>query len=178
MHDLHRGERLDVQPRRRLADGAQHVGVVLERQPGVQAAHDVDLGGARLGGLRRLVPDLLDGVLVRAFLAALAVERAERAGQRADVRVVQVAVDVVVGHVAVEPAPHQVRERAHGPDVGCLVQQDPVVHVQAAPVGDLPDYRPQPLIEPRNVSRSMQVGTGAEGGGHGAESYAERARPA
>lgn len=127
MHDLDRGERLEVQRRCRVPDGGQHRGVVLEGKPRMETAHDVELGGPRLGGLDGRIADLVHAHLVGAVLVSLAVERAEGAAQGAHVRVVHVSVDVVVGGPAVHPSPHQVRQAAHPVDVGGLVEDEPVL---------------------------------------------------
>ena len=79
----------------------------------VQAADDVHLGAA---GLRRLGPtgeDLLVAHHVALRVPQVGAERAERAAVDADVRRVEVRVDVVVGRVAVLPLADEVRQLAH-----------------------------------------------------------------
>ena len=79
MDDLDRGEGLDVQGWASGADAAQHLKVIIELQPRVKAADDVHLGRAGVGGFLSGCDHLLDGHLVRALFAALAVEAAELA---------------------------------------------------------------------------------------------------
>ena len=85
-----------------------------KRQIGMQAADDVKLRD-RFGvaGGRRL-PCLFERHGVAGRVALLAAEGAQLAGRHADVGGVDVAIDVEVGHVAVHPLAHVVRQPAHG----------------------------------------------------------------
>ena len=157
VHDLDRGERLEVHLRRRDADRREHLGVEGEGQVGMQAAHDVQFGRAGLGGLHRLVDDARHVHLVGAVVAAPPLERAEAATQSAHVRVVDVAIDVVVGEVAVQPAPHEVRQSADRMQIGCL-EEDPAVLAGEPTSGEhLLGDRQEPRI----------AGSAAERGGQG-----------
>ena len=71
VHDFNRGEGLDVHLRRFLADRAHHVGVVLERQPGMQAAHNVHLRRAGIAGHAHFLAHVIDGMFIRAVLPLL-----------------------------------------------------------------------------------------------------------
>src|SRR5258708_1777261 len=58
--DLDGGEALQVDLRTDSLQAAQHIGVVRERQIGMQAVHDVDFGQRLAGTLPQLVPHLLE----------------------------------------------------------------------------------------------------------------------
>src|SRR5215510_14598134 len=88
-------------------------------------------------------------MLVRAILVLLAIERTELAAERADVGVVQVAINVVVRDVAVLAAADEVGQRAHRPDVWRLVQQQPILARESLPRSHLVGNRLQARIEPR-----------------------------
>jgi hypothetical protein len=137
VHDLDRGERLHVQARARGADAAEHLEVVVELQPRVQPADDVDLGRAGLVCLARRGDDLLDGHLVGARFAALAVEAAKLAAQRADVRVVDVTVAVEVRAIAVQPLADEVGEPPDAVEVAAAVQRHAVRVREPFASGDL-----------------------------------------
>ena len=147
VHDLYRCEGFDVQLRGGLADRLEHAGVIVQRQPGVQPPDDVNLGGSRLRRLGRFLADLFDRVLVRAALILLAVERAERARQRTDVGVVDVAVDVVVRHITVHAPADLVSQRADGPEIGGFVQHHAVLDGQPLPAPDLPHNRREASVQ-------------------------------
>ena len=75
-----------------LLEAAQHLEVVVERQVGVLAADDVDLGDAAGERLARLVEHLVDRERVGVGVAVVVAEGAEQAAVAADVGVVDVAV--------------------------------------------------------------------------------------
>ena len=131
MDDFDGGECFDVEVGCGLSDGSEHVGVVVEGQPGVQAADDVHLGGAGVGGLLGGVGDLFDGIFVGAGLVFLAVEGAKFAAEGADVGVVEVSVDVVVGPAVVHSGADVVGELAERPDVVGLEEGEGVVGVES-----------------------------------------------
>ena len=85
MDDFNGGERLDVQFGILGVDGAEHIGVVIEFEIGVEAADHVQLCRTGLAGECCLVFEILCGELVSAVLASLAIEVAELAGKGADV---------------------------------------------------------------------------------------------
>ena len=70
-----------------------------------------------LNSLFGLLGDVFNGIFVRAFVVFFAVKRAELARQGADVCVIRVAVDVVVGGVAVDSASDEIGQFANGPDI-------------------------------------------------------------
>ncbi len=114
----------------------KHVEVIVELQPGVQAADDVDLGGAGVGGSAGGGDHLLDGHFIGAVFAALAVEGAELAGEGADVGVIDVAVAVVIGAVAVEFFADEICEPADAVDVAAVVEGEAVLGGETLAGGD------------------------------------------
>ena len=110
--DLDHGERLEVYLREAFFQAGDEIDVVLERQVGMQAADDVKLGdGFGVTGAGR-GPDFLQRHGVRAGNVFLAAEGAQAASGHADVRVVDVAIDVEVGEVAVHPLAHMIGQPA------------------------------------------------------------------
>ena len=120
-----------------LAQGLEHVGVVLEREVGIETADDVELGRAGFDGLASLLADVLQIAGVLAVLTLLAVELAELAGERAHIRVVEVAVDVVVRHARVHAIAHELGQIEHAPDVGRVVEHRAVIEREALARDDL-----------------------------------------
>ena len=105
--DLRDPVELDHRPRLQVHAGElrlqrpEQARVVLERPGRVQPADDVELGHRLAVALARLGDALVDRHLVAAGLVDLLRPRAERAVHPAEVRRVQVPVDVVEGEVAV-----------------------------------------------------------------------------
>ena len=125
--NLHHGEALEVHLREALLQPGDHVGVVLERQFGMQAADDVELGH-RLGVAGgRGVPDFFQRHGVSAGRVFLAAEGAEPAGRHANIGVVDVAIDVEVGDVAVHPLAHVVGQPPDGENVARAIERQRVV---------------------------------------------------
>ena len=122
--DLAGRERLDVHVGRQLLERAHHLEVVLERQVGVLAADDVDLGDAADGqGLASLVHDLVDREGVGVGVALVVAEGAEQAAVAAHVGVVDVAVADEEDLVADGAGAGEVGHGAQGEDVVALEQR-------------------------------------------------------
>ena len=102
--DLDRRPALQVQLRIGVVQDADDVQVPLELHLVVQAADDVHLGAAVVDRFAAAGQDLLVAHRVPLRVAQVGAERAERAAIHADVRRVQMRVDVVVGEVAVVAA--------------------------------------------------------------------------
>ena len=117
--------------------GAQEVEVPGVRERRVEAADDVELRDPVVPAGRGLADGLLDRHRVAAVDAGLAGPRAERAVDPAEVRRVEVPVDVVVAGVAVPLLADEVRERADAEDVGRLEEGDAVLEREARPRGHL-----------------------------------------
>ena len=94
--------------RKALLEAAQHLAVPVEGQLRMQPADDVELGDRFAPALARAMPDLLERHGVGLGISRLLAERAEPAAGDADVGGIDVAVDVEVGDVAVQPLAHQV----------------------------------------------------------------------
>src|SRR6185437_13603898 len=90
-----------VQPRIGLVQNANDVQIPLVLHLVVQAADDVHLGAAALDRLAAALENLLVAHQITLRIAQVRTERAERAAIDADVRRVQMGIDVVVGEVAV-----------------------------------------------------------------------------
>ncbi len=110
--DFDCGECFDVEFGCGGANGGEHVGVVGEWEPGMESADDVDFGGAVLLGIACFICDFFYGEFVSAIIIFFTVEGTELAGEGADIGVVEVFIDVVVGDVAVETAADLVGEGA------------------------------------------------------------------
>lgn len=117
--DFHSGVAFDMNLGVFIVDGLHHVGVVVEGEPGVETADDMDFGGAGFFCIAGLLADIVDGKFVSTVFAFFAVEVAEFTGECADVGVVEVTVDVVVDLVAVEACFDGMREFAECPEVFC-----------------------------------------------------------
>ena len=127
----------------------------------MQPTDDVHLRSATIRRSPRLLLDLFDRVLVRALLVALPVEGAEGAAQGADIRVVDVAIEVVVRHVAVHPAPHEIGQLAERPEVVRLVQRHALRCRQASTVAHLRGNRGH-----RRIARRVRSAGGRGQGRH------------
>ncbi len=92
--------------------------------------------GAGAGGAACGFDHLLDGHFVRAVFAALAVEGAELAGEGADVGVIDVAVAIVIGAIAVEFFADEICEAADAVDVAAVVEGEAVIGGEALAGGD------------------------------------------
>src|SRR5262249_47272006 len=125
------GVGFQVEPRVGLVDDADDVEIPLVGQQVVQAADDVQLGGAAALGLGGALEDLFVGhdVTLRTF--QVGPKGAEGAAVNADVGRVEVGVDVVIGEVAVFALAHLVGEFAEGEQVGRLVEVNAVVEREA-----------------------------------------------
>lgn len=134
-----------------LADGADHVGVVGEWEVGVEPADAVHLGSAGLDGAAGLGADVVEVAGVGLGVVLLGVEIAELARECAHVGIVHVAVDVVVGDVAVKPASDAVGEGEDAPDVGGLEQEFPVGEGEPLAGVDFVAECVEALIAPRGV---------------------------
>ncbi len=112
--DLDPGPGLEMQSRISFVQNANHMQVPVVFHFVMQAAHDVHLGGADLGGLLAPGKDLLVAHQVAARIFEIGAKGAEHAAIHAHVRGIQMRVDVVVGDAAVLALAHQVGQFAHG----------------------------------------------------------------
>ncbi len=121
-----RREAFQLQPRVERAQRLEHVGVVAERQGGVQPADDVQLGDAQAERLAGLGDDVLDGELEAVGVALFPGKGTELAAQDAVVRVVDVAVDDVAGAAADFALAGEVGDGADGIKVFAFEQAERV----------------------------------------------------
>ena len=137
-------KRLQVHLRKALLEPGNQVDVILERQIGMQSADDVELGD-RLGvaGSRGL-PDFLQRHGVRAGCVFLAPEGAQAASRHADVGVVDMAVYVEIGSVAVQPLAHVVGQPPDSEDVARAIERHRVIFGETLFGHDLVVDGPQP----------------------------------
>ena len=133
--DLDGSEGLEMHPGIGLLEGAQDVFVVVEAEPCVQTADDVEFGDARV----HIRPDMLDDLGRRPGVGAGAVlararKRAEVAVESADVGGVDVAVLVEVDVLAaVAPLVHQVGHLTDGQQVVATKEAHAVIETEALP---------------------------------------------
>ena len=104
---------------------------ILERQIGMQAADDVELGDRFGVSGGRGLESLFERHGVGAGRVLLASEGAEAAGRNADVGGIDVPVDVEVGLVAVHALAHVVGQPADGEDVAGTVEREAILLVEA-----------------------------------------------
>ena len=134
---LHHGEPLQVDPGADRLDAAQHLQVVRPRHLLGEAADDVDLGDAAVHLLPHPLLDLVQAEEVGVRRPLGPSEGAEAAAADADVGVVDVLVDHVVGQVAVPPLPVQVGQASHRQQIGAPVEGQAVLRRQPVPGGHL-----------------------------------------
>src|SRR6185369_3466270 len=121
--DLHRSERLDVECRGNAPDGGEHFEIEFERQLRMQPAYDVNLRRPLAGRFRSPVTDLLHIVAVSSRFVRSLRKRTELAPVDADVRMVDVPVDVEEDPPAVLPLIRQCGELPDRNQVGILKQK-------------------------------------------------------
>ena len=88
----------------------------------MESTDDVQLRGTSFGSLHRIFADLVYRHLVGAVLVLLAMKCAERTRQGANVGIVDVPVDVVVGSRAMHTPPHEIRHSADSMDIVGVVE--------------------------------------------------------
>jgi hypothetical protein len=126
--NLHRGEALQVDARPDPFESAQQLRVVTERQLGVQAVDDVQLGERLIGPLAQLVPRLFERHRIRLGHAGLQpCKRTEHAARFADIRRLEPQVVVVVGARGMTPLALAIRQPADGEQIGRLEQPNAIV---------------------------------------------------
>ena len=106
--DLHHGEGLEVHLRKTLLQAAQHLAVPVERQLGMQTAHDVEFGDGFGPTLARDTPNLIERHGVRFRVFGSLSEGAQPATGYAHVGGIDVPVDVEIGGRAMQTLAHQI----------------------------------------------------------------------
>src|ERR1700680_5143934 len=111
----------------------------------MQSADDVKFRGAFADAFLRALIDFLKSKIVCAGGVGIAAESAEFAMCDADVGGIDVAIDVVIGEVAVALLANVVGEPAYGEKIGRAVEGDAVINGQTHTgqnfVGDWPQSR-------------------------------------
>ena len=153
-------------PGKRALSARQEVEIPGVGERRVEAADDVELRDAVVPAGRGLRDGFLDRHRVAAVHAGLPRPGAERAVDPAEVRRVQVAVDVVVADVPVLLLADEVRERADAEDVGRREERDAVLEREAPALGDLlgdrAEGRPGEALEEAAQSGMSPVEIGRE----------------
>src|SRR5689334_11899401 len=141
--DLDHRERLDVHAGKALLEAGDQVQKILERQVGMQAADNVELGH-RLGIARsRSLPSFLQRHRVGARRVFLSAKGAQPAGRNAHVRRIDVTIYVEVRAVPVKALANVVGQPTDRKDVGGTIQGQSIHCVQPRRgehlVGDRPE---------------------------------------
>src|SRR5947209_7863638 len=124
MDNFDGSERFDVHLRAFAPDAAKHVEVVIKLQPWMQPTDDMHLRRAGIGSLARGGDHLLERHLIRAFFAALPIERTELAREGADVGVIDMAIAIEIRAAAMQFLADVIGEAADTVDVGALIERD------------------------------------------------------
>ena len=103
----------------------------------MEPSHHMDLGNSLLQPVPHRLDDLRQRVFKRVRVALPRAERAELAGEDANVRVVDVPVENVGGHVPVFPLADDVRDGAQGVQLVGLVEPDRILVRDSLPCQDL-----------------------------------------
>ena len=131
------GEGLDVQIWAYLTDGAEHLQKIVEAEVGVDAADDVDFGGALLVCLAGHSDDGGNVVGVFALFAVPAFEAAEFAIEFADVGVVDMAVEAIVDVAAPAGEGLLLGKSADAEEIVGFIEGQAVVEVEPFGAGEL-----------------------------------------
>ena len=127
VRDLHHRERLQVHLREALLQPAEHLAEPVERQLGMQAADDVEFGDRFAPALAGAMPDLFERHRVRLGIAHPLAEGAQPATRHANVGRIDVAVDVEIRGVAVQPLADDVGQVAERQDIAGAVERQAVL---------------------------------------------------
>src|SRR5580765_6637218 len=128
--NLDHRERLDVDLRKALFEAANEIHEVLKGQVGMESTDDMELGDGFSVASACSLPGLFKRHGVSACLALLAAEGAETAGGNADVRRVDVPVDVEVSDVSVEFFADVIGEPTDSEDVAATIERHAVVEAE------------------------------------------------
>ena len=146
IRDLDHGERLEMDLRKALLEARAEIEEILKRQVGMQSADDVEFRD-RLGVSRgRGFECFVERHRVSAGRVFLSSKGAEAAGGHANIRGIDMAVDVEVRLVAVHALTHQVGHPAHGENVAGAVQGQCVIDIEALPCQHFVVDRAEPCV--------------------------------
>ena len=119
-----------------LLQTAHQVEEVFERQIGMQAADNVELGDCLVIAGRRSGPGFLERHRVCAGIVLLAAEGAQPARRDAHVGRIDVPVHIEVRDVAVQRFAHPVGQPAHRENILAAIERQPIFKAQALPGED------------------------------------------
>src|SRR5258708_10283462 len=140
-----------------LFKAADELKEMIERQIRMQSAHDVKFRCAFADALLGAVVDLFKSERVGAGSVGIAAEGAQLAMCDADVRRIDVAVDVVIGDVPVALLADVVCEPADGQQIRRAIQHDAVVHRQPLTIENLIGDWLEPYVSNRKFAHSRSV---------------------
>ena len=144
--DLDHGERLHVHLRSDTLHRSDDVEIVVEREIRVHPTHHVDLADRLIDVLHHPALHVLHRQHVCVRLSSGAVKRAEFATGDADVRVVDVLVNDVVGGVAMSFLTHMVGKGTDGEQIRMPVESEPLGPIQTLPRQHLLGNRPESAL--------------------------------
>src|ERR1043166_272499 len=117
--------------------GREKIGVILERQPAVQPTDDVQLRRAFGDGFAGDLNSLFDRMRVGTLLSSTLVKAAKFAVGDADIRMVEVAVDIVIRRQPVLFSPDVIGQFTERVKVACRVKRHTIVERQTFAAYDL-----------------------------------------
>src|SRR5262249_17968559 len=117
-----------------------------ERQIGMQAADDVEFGGAFANALFGALVDLFKRELIGTGCVRIAAEGAKLAVGDANVGGIDVAVELVIGDVVVFFLSDVVGEPGHGEEIGGAIKLDAVVERETLAGEDFVGDRSKSLV--------------------------------
>src|ERR1700735_3606321 len=112
--------------RKPLLQTAQHLAKPVEIQFRMQTADNMELGNRLAPALTRGLPNLLERHRVRSWIALLFAEGAQAAAGNANVRRIDMAVDVEVSNVSVHPLAHDIRHVSESEQIARSIERDAV----------------------------------------------------
>ena len=136
---------LSDEPWAALLQSANQIQKIFERQIGMQSANEMKFRGARANALFGALPDFIQRVGVCAGRIGIAAESAEPAMRHANIRGIDVAIDVVIANVAMLFFANKIRQPANGEEIGRAIESDAIGHVETRAgenfFGDWPEMR-------------------------------------
>src|SRR5580692_6124893 len=150
--NLDHREGLDMYGGAALLEAADELQVMIESQVRMQAADDVKFRCTFSNALFRAFINLFEGERVSAGSVRITTEGAKFAMRYADVRRIDVAIDVVIGDIAVALLTHVVRQPSDRKKIGGTIQRDAVLHAQAFAGEDFFRDGLQPLVRDRQFA--------------------------
>src|ERR1039458_8801120 len=131
VQDLNRRKCFQVQLRIECLQRTQHVDVVVSFERWMQSANNVNLRDAELERFLRLLEHLWKVVFISARIAPTPIKRAKIAVEYANVGVIDVAVENVIGNVAILALAHEIRHRANGGQILRPIEAETVILIDA-----------------------------------------------